>query len=409
MTYDQKNKMKPAFRTFEGGLFAEVEKADVGDGFERLQENGVDMMSWADPFMPDAAVPQHIKQAALNAMNDPIASHYTAPVGNTRLREQIARRWRKRYGMDLDPQRNILITPGSDSALYFAMLPFIEAGDEVIVCTPCYPNNLQNIQMMGAKAVCCELKPEDGYQIRGEALEACVSEKTKMIVLTHPNNPTTTVFDCESLEAVRKTVCRHDLILVVDQAFEDFTFEREMIAPASMEGMFAHTITVCSTSKGYGLSGYRVGYIIAEDVFMDVYYGCAVSVIGATNTVSQLAVLAAMEDESFMQEFEAAYDWRRHQAEEILSGIPGVQIQLPQSGFLCWVDVSGLADSSAVCARLLSDARVSVNDGKNYGPGGEKGFRIVLGVYRDNERVRQALLRIREVLLQMAQEKGLSV
>lgn len=409
MTHEMKRKMNARFRGIEGGLFSAVEKADVGDGFERLQENGIDMMSWADPFMPDAAVPEHVKQAALQAMRDPIASHYTAPVGNTRLRKQIAKRWRKRYGMDLDPQRNILITPGSDSALYFAMLPFIEAGDEVIVCTPCYPNNLQNIQMMGAKAVCCELMPEDGYQIRGEALEACVSEKTKMIVLTHPNNPTTTVFDRESLEAVRKTVCRHDLILVVDQAFEDFTFEREMIAPASMEGMFAHTITVCSTSKGYGLSGYRVGYIIAEDVFMDVYYGCAVSVIGATNTVSQLAVLAAMEDESFMQEFEAAYDWRRLQAAEILSGIPGVQIQLPQSGFLCWVDVSGLADSSEVCARLLSDARVSVNDGKNYGPGGEKGFRIVLGVYRDNERVRQALLRIREVLLQMAEEKGLSV
>lgn len=409
MTYDQKNKMNPAFRTFEGGLFAEVEKADVGDGFERLQESGVDMMSWADPFMPDAAVPQHVKQAALNAMNDPIASHYTAPVGNTRLREQIARRWQKRYGMRLDPQRNILITPGSDSALYFAMLPFIETGDEVIVCTPCYPNNLQNIKMMGAKAVYCELQAADGYQIRKEALEACVSEQTKMIVLTHPNNPTTTVFDQRSLEAVRDLVLAHDLILVVDQAFEDFTFEQKMIAPAAMADMFAHTVTVCSTSKGYGLSGYRVGYIIADDVFMDVYYGCAVSVIGATNTVSQLAVLAAMEDESFMQEFEAAYDWRRHQAAAILSGIPGVKIQLPQSGFLCWVDVSGLADSSEVCARLLSDARVSVNDGKNYGPGGEKGFRIVLGVYRDNERVRQALLRIREVLLQMAQEKGLSV
>lgn len=409
MTYDQKNKMNPAFRTFEGGLFAEVEKADVGDGFERLQESGVDMMSWADPFMPDAAVPQHVKQAALNAMNDPIASHYTAPVGNTRLREQIARRWQKRYGMRLYPQRNILITPGSDSALYFAMLPFIETGDEVIVCTPCYPNNLQNIKMMGAKAVYCELQAADGYQIRKEALEACVSEQTKMIVLTHPNNPTTTVFDQRSLEAVRDLVLAHDLILVVDQAFEDFTFEQKMIAPAAMADMFAHTVTVCSTSKGYGLSGYRVGYIIADDVFMDVYYGCAVSVIGATNTVSQLAVLAAMEDESFMQEFEAAYDWRRHQAAAILSGIPGVKIQLPQSGFLCWVDVSGLADSSEVCARLLSDARVSVNDGKNYGPGGEKGFRIVLGVYRDNERVRQALLRIREVLLQMAQEKGLSV
>ena len=96
------------------------------------------------------------------------------------------------------------------------------------------------------------MQAADGYQIRKEALEACVSEQTKMIVLTHPNNPTTTVFDQRSLEAVRDLVLAHDLILVVDQAFEDFTFEQKMIAPAAMADMFAHTITVCSTSKGYG-------------------------------------------------------------------------------------------------------------------------------------------------------------
>ena len=105
---------------------------------------------------------------------------------------------------------------------------------------------------------------------------------------------------------------------------------------------------------------------------MDVYYGCAVSVIGATNTVSQLAVLAAMEDESFSRNLKQPMTGAVIRAAAILSGIPVSRSSLPQSGFLCWVDVSGLADSSEVCARLLSDARVSVNDGKNYGPAEKK-------------------------------------
>lgn len=399
--------MKSAFRQYQGGLFTQSDKADVGDSYMKLAEQGVDLLGWADPFMPDYSLPEHVKKATLEAVSSNVSAHYTAPTGNVALRKQIALRFERKYGKKIDGERNVIITPGSDSALYFAMLPFLENGDEVIIPVPCYPNNIQNIEMMQAKAVYYLLEDHNGYQIEEKQLESLVTDHTKMIVLTHPNNPTTTVYDQRSLEAIRHVVLKHDLVLVCDQAFEDFTFENKMIAPACLPDMFEHTITIGSASKGYGLSGYRVGYIIASDEIMDVYYGCAVSVVGAANTISQIAMIEAMKDESFMREYEKQYDLRRHKAVELLGDIPGVSIRLPQSGFLCWADISHLATSTEVCRRLLKDAKVSVNDGKNYGPNGEKGIRIVLGVYKDDEKIIDALQRIRSVLLQMSREKGL--
>ena len=185
-----------------------------------------------------------------------------------------------------------------------------------------------------------------------------------MIVLTHPNNPTTTVYNRQSLEILRDFVLRHDLILVCDQAFEDFCYENEMITPAAMDGMFERTVTVFSFSKGMGLSGLRVGYLVCGDEIMDSLYANAVSVLGATNTACQKALIAALEDPSFMQEFERSFDIRRQAAKKILNSIPNVHADLPQSGFLCWVDVSRLGDSSQIVQYLVKHAQVAVNDGK---------------------------------------------
>ena len=227
-----------------------------------------------------------------------------------------------------------------------------------------------------------------------------------MIVLTHPNNPTTTVYNRQSLEILRDFVIRHDLILVLAACvFEDFCYENEMITPAAMDGMFERTVTVFSFSKGMGLSGLRVGYLVCGDEIMDSLYANAVSVLGATNTACQKALIAALEDPSFMQEFERAFNVRRQAAEKILNSIPNVHADLPQSGFLCWVDVSQLGDSSQIVQYLVKHAQVAVNDGKNYGPGGEGHLRIVLGVYRDDAKVIAALERIKAALIQWQEEK----
>lgn len=393
------HKMIDAFREANGGLFSSADKADVGDAYEKLKNEGVDLMGWADPFMPDLSMPEFIKKALIEAIEDESSPHYTAPIGNSELKIEIAKKLKSFNHLEVDPLRNIIITPGSDSGLYFAILPFINDGDEVIIPSPSYPNNYLNIRIMGGKVIDYLLDETKGYQIEETELEKLVTPKTKMIILTHPNNPTTTVYNRKSLEALRNVVIRHDLVLVVDQAFEDYTYENEMITPASMDGMFDRTVTVFSVSKGMGLSGLRVGYIVANDVIMDKMYANAVGVIGATSTSSQKAIIEAFRHPEFMNVFKEAYEYRRHKAYEILNSIPNVSCELPESGFLCWVNVSKLGNSGDITNYLVREARVSINDGAFYGPGGEGHLRIVLGVFKDNEKVVKALLRIKDALI----------
>lgn len=393
-----RDKMIQVFKNANGGLFSNVEKADVGQAYQELEKQGVALMGWADPFMPDYSLPEHIEKATIQAIKAAAAPHYTAPIGNQTLKNKLAEKLAKQNNLKVDPARNILITPGSDSGLYFAMLPFISQEDEVLIPSPSYPNNFLNVEIMGGKAIPVPLKEENGFQIVIEEFEKRVSDKTKMVVLTHPNNPTTTVFNRASLEKLAKFIIQHDLILVCDQAFEDFCYENEMITPASLPHMFERTISVFSFSKGMGLSGYRVAYLVCSDVIMDTMYANAVSVLGATNTVSQLAMCAALEDPSFMKEFEEAFDYRRKKAYEIINSIPNVSMLMPESGFLCWVNVSKLGNSSDIVNYLVKEAKVSVNDGINYGIGGEGHLRIVLGVYKENQKVIDALYRIKGAL-----------
>lgn len=403
-----KHKMIEAFRKAEGGLFAEVEKADVGNSYQEMEKQGIALMGWADPFMPDYSLPEHVKKAMIAEIEAPSATHYTAPIGSFELKQKLALKLKEKNHLDVDPSRNILIAPGSDSGLYFSILPFIEEGDEVLIPSPSYANNYLSVDIMGGKKVTVPLSEEDGYQLTFDLLEKYVTNKTKMIILTHPNNPTTTVYNRKSLEALRDICVKYDLILVCDQAFEDFTYENEFITPASMEGMFERTVSVFSFSKGMGLSGFRVGYIVASDVIMDSMYANAVGVLGTANTACQRAVMAALDNPSYTKEFEDAFEVRRHKAYEIINSIPNVSMALPESGFLAWVNVSKLGSSSDIVSYLVKEAKVSINDGINYGPGGEGHLRIVLGVYRDNQKVFDALERIKAALIKYQNKKGLS-
>lgn len=406
MQGNMKEKMTEAFRKAEGGLFSPVEKADVGGAYQELEKQGVALMGWADPFMPDRSVPEFLENVWVDAVREELSPHYTAPIGNAQLKAALAKKLREQNQLEVDPARNILITPGSDSGLYFAILPFIKAGDEVLIPSPSYPNNFLDVEIMGGKPVPVELKAENGYQLALAAMESKITPRTKMVLLTHPNNPTTTVYDRRSLEGLAELVIRHDLILVVDQAFEDYIYGREMLTPAALPGMFARTVTVFSFSKGMGLSGLRVGYLVCDDGVMDALYANAVAVLGATSTSAQKVALAGLENPGFMSRFRSAYEVRRQKAFEILNTVPNVRMQLPESGFLAWVDVSRLGSSADIAAYLVRHAKVSVNDGANYGPGGEGHLRIVLGVYRDDKKVVDALYRIRDALTAYQKEPG---
>lgn len=395
---DIRNRISKRYKDVEGGLFSKVTKADVGDGFAAMGGK-ITLMGWADPFYPDPAIPENILDTVIEAYKSGFPAHYTQPTGSLELRIEIARKLKDFNHLDADPSRNIIITPGSDSGLFFAMSVFLDQGDEVLVPDPSYPNNFLNPKLLGAVTVPVPLDAENHYRLNMEAFEAAVTDKTKMVVLTHPNNPTTTVFSREELEELAAFIIKHNLILVVDQAFEDIVFDnKEFVTPAALPGMWERTVTVFSISKGMALSGFRVGYIVACDSFMDVYYGAAVSVIGATHTASQIGAIEAFRNPDFMEKYRECYDRRRRYCVEILGAVPKVRIEMPQSGFFCWIDVRELGDSTEIMEYIIREAGVAVNDGKNYGKQGNGYLRIIDGCLGSDEEAKDAIVRIAEAL-----------
>ena len=404
-----RNKMKPYFRTLKGGLFEAVNKADVGDNADKMKEDGVVMLSWADPFFFFFKLDYDVRAAIEKSLSDGTAQHYTAPIGNTELKETIAKKLSEDNHLSVNPKRNIVITPGSDAALFYSLVPFIGPGDEVMSVDPSYPNNFQAVQILGGIPVSVPVKPETGFEIEVEEFERRLTNRTKMVILTNPNNPTTVVYSRKSMEALADFVKKNDLIIVVDQAFEDIVFdEKEMVTMASLEGMFERTITIFSISKGFGLSGLRVGYIVAPDVLIDTMFASAVSVIGASNTASQLAAITALHKrKALLRDYKETFDYRRKVLYDALRDIPGVEMQIPQSAFLSWIDVSKLGSSDEIVNYLIEEAKVFVNSGNCYGGMGEGYIRLVQGCYRDDKMIEAIIQRIRAALIKRSLEKGL--
>lgn len=404
---NMKSKMNDKFKDLQGGLFSEVTKADVGGGIASLLEMGYAQMAWADPFYPDASIPDSVKKVMIDYIQQGEVSHYTMPIGSIELREEIAKKAKRINNLTIDPLRNVIITPGSDSGLLYAMMPYLNEGDEVMVPDPSYPSNFLNPKLLGAVTVSVPLN-QNTFQIDIDEFEKRVTSNTKMVLISHPNNPTAVVFDRTSIEALCAFVKKHNLILISDQAFEDLIYDNvEMISPASLPDMWERTITVCSISKGFGLSGFRVGYIIANDEAMDIYYGGAVNVLGATNTLSQLAAIAAFKDGSILQHNHDALLRRRDIAYEIFNSIPGVQAVKPQCAFLSWLNISKLGTSAEITQYLSDEAKVIINDGSFYGEHGEGYIRVIHGAIKDDEAAKEVFIRMKDALTKKAIEKGI--
>jgi aspartate/methionine/tyrosine aminotransferase len=395
--------MNPQYRDLQGGLFVEVTKADVGDAAAAIVAAGGAQMAWADPFLPDASMPASVTKAMQDALATGTISHYEPPVGNMALRRVVAEKIKKYNGIDADPARNIIITPGSDSGLMFAMLPFLERGDEVLVPDPSYPSLQNNCRLLGTTPVPIPLRAEHGYQLRLEDLEAAVTPRTKMVLMAHPNNPTATVFRRENLEDLARFCVKHDLVLVSDQAFEDHIYDGiEFVTPAALPGMWERTVTTFSLSKGLGLSGLRVGYLLADERIMDKFYATAVSIVGTTNTLAQIGAITALEDPTILPAYTKKLEARRHVLHNLVKDIPGVNMQLPESGCLAWLDVNELGTEAEVARYLADEAKVLVNEGIYYGDEGKGHIRIVYGVLGDDQKAADAYHRIADALRKLS-------
>jgi aspartate/methionine/tyrosine aminotransferase len=389
-------------RTFEAlRPRGESAGAGAGEGVAALR-GAFDILAWADPFGPDGALPDTVAAAITGAVAGGTGAHYEPPTGLPELRRALAAVVGARLGRALDAEKHILVTPGSDSGLYYALAALLEPGDEVLVPTPSYPSNLAVPSLLGARPVAVPLLAEEGYQLDVDALARAVTDRTRAVVLTHPNNPTSTVHRPDRLHALAELVVDRDLMLVSDQAFEDHVFDgAAMVSPASIPGLWERTISVHSFSKGYGLSGLRVGYLVAHERLLEPLLGAAVLVLGAPNTLAQVGALAALRDDALLPGYARELEARRTYLHDRLREVPGVRLRPSESGILSWVDTRALGSAAVVAAHLRERAGVVVNEGDAYGPGGEGHLRVVHGALADRGRLESAVDRIAAALREL--------
>lgn len=347
---------------------------------------------------PDFATPENIREAAKKAIDGGF-THYTSIQGIPELREAIAQKLEAENGIHADPEKEILITAGTQPAFFAVCQTLIDPGDEVIVQDPFFPSYEVALRLAGARMVTVPLRQEREFIIDPEDLEARITKKTKLLVLISPNNPTGSVLDKNTLRTISEIAKDHDLIVVSDELYEKMTYDgTENCSVGSLPGMKERTITINGFSKAYAMTGWRIGYIVASEDMMKSISKVHHSMNVCACSISQKAALAALTGpQDSVEKMVREYDKRRQEMVSRVNEIPGFKCHMPKGAFYVFPNVESLRMSSMDLAKLLiSKARVVTVPGSEFGKNGE-GF-LRLSYATSLEKISEALVRVKETV-----------
>jgi len=326
---------------------------------------------------PDLPTPPHIIQAAKKALDDG-RTKYTVPAGLIELRTAIAQDLKVRHGIDYNPEKEVIITSGTQEAVNIIFKALLNPGDEVIIPDPYYMAYWQAIQSVGGVPVTLRTTIENNFIPQPEEVEALVTDNTKAIILVSPSNPTGSVIDRSVAEKICQIAIKHNLVVISDELYEHIVFNGAHVTNiASLPGMWDQTITVNGFSKTYNMTGMRVGYFVAPAAFCEAALEIRHMLSICASTVSQLAALAAITGpQECIEETLSEYRVRRTLLLDKLQQM-GIPSNKPSGAFFVFADIrkSGL-DSFTFCVELLKAKSVLVFPGTQYGKGGEGFVRI---------------------------------
>ncbi|NLE77806.1 MAG: pyridoxal phosphate-dependent aminotransferase [Chloroflexi bacterium] len=326
---------------------------------------------------PDLPTPPHIVQAAQRALAEG-KTKYTVPPGLEELRVAVAGQLARESGLQYNPENEVIITSGTQEAVNVIFQALLNPGDEVLLPEPFYMAYYQAIRAVGGVAVTLTARLEDNFVVQPADLEAAITPRTKAMILVSPSNPTGTVIDRATTEAICQIALKHDLVVISDELYDKIVFDGARVTPvASLPGMWERTITVNGFSKTYSMTGLRVGYFAAPRPFADAALEVRHMMSICAPTPSQWAALAALEGpQDCVRETLAVYAERRQLMLDGLAQV-GVPTNRPQGAFFVFADIRACGMSSFdFCAALLKEKQVLVFPGTQYGRGGEGFLRI---------------------------------
>lgn len=232
------------------------------------------------------------------AMNDAKAghTHYTESHGYLELREEICRYHRENFkNYDFSPE-NVMVVSGACHGLYLLLKSILNPEDEVILLAPFFPVYADQITLSNGKPVIVETKFKNGFQIVKEDLEKAVTEKTKAVIINSPSNPTGVCYNIESLNIIREFAIEHDILVIADDVYDFFSYEKEFIPITTLPDMKERTVTICSFSKNFAMTGWRIGYVFADPEIIDCINFINESIVYSACSVSQRCALYALKD-----------------------------------------------------------------------------------------------------------------
>lgn len=303
---------------------------------------------------------------------------YTSNAGLKELREEICRYQKRRFGLEYDPIRETLVTVGGSEAIDLAFRAMLNPGEEVVIPEPCYVSYVPCAQLADGVPVVIDLKAENEFRLTGEELRATVTDKTKILVLPFPNNPTGAVMERKDLEAIAEVVREKDLFVVSDEIYAELTYTgKPHVSIASLPGMRERTIVINGFSKSHAMTGWRLGYCCGPQEIIRQMTKLHQFAIMCAPTNSQYAGIVALRDcDQEVEKMREAYNQRRrylmHAFEEM--GLPCFE---PFGAFYVFPCIKEFGMSSEEFAeRLLEEERVAVVPGDAFGASGEGFLRI---------------------------------
>lgn len=326
---------------------------------------------------PDFDTPTNIKEAAKKALDQGVTA-YSSNYGDIRLRRAIAEKLDRMNHLKVDPTKEIMVTCGGEEAVAAALFALLEKGDEVLIADPSYIPYSSLTKIAEAEPVYVPLDEKNGYCFDLEKLEAAVTNKTKLLILCTPGNPTGTMMDEESLRKLAEICCRHDILVLADEAYEQVLYDgNKHISMASLPGMWERTITVQSFSKTYSMCGWRIGYLVAPAELMRIVVRAHQTVAMNACSFGQLGALEALTGpQDSLYAMLAEFDRRRLLLYNGLKEL-GIPCSRPQAAFYLFPDIGEFGMDSFTFAELLLDKYgVATVPGVEFGKNGENHLRI---------------------------------
>jgi aspartate aminotransferase len=341
-----------------------------------MKEKGVDVINLS-VGEPDFPTPDHIKLAAKKAIDDNFSFYAPVP-GYPELRKAIVKKFKEENHLEYTPDQ-IVVSTGAKHSLVNAMMSIIDPGDEVIVPAPYWVSYVEQVKIAEGVNVIIEAGIDSDFKITPQQLEAAITSKTKALLICSPSNPTGSVYSYAEMEALVNVLKKHpDVFVIADEIYEHINFIGKHVSIAEFDGMYDRTVVINGVSKGYAMTGWRIGYMGAP---LWIAKACnklqGQMTSGATSIAQKAAEVALLGDQTCVKEMKEAFQRRRDYVLKRMDEIEGIRCSVPEGAFYVFPDVtafygktdgeSKIKDSMDLCLYLLEKGHIAAVPGGAFG------------------------------------------